>query len=206
MQFVSSVLSEQHPIYLRPHLQFFKITLNSNPIFQHTVPCRSSANILSMLAILSFLEIPWDYSTFMTLLNCRNKTYAFPQHFKTATIRWTWRIFVLKNSVQIFMKMGYAYTSLKKVVRSVVSVLFPASLTELLLQAQACPASSHTLTISLWRHVQGAHHGFLNDHCGSYPTKNSLWFHSIPLQLQLLHKGFLWLWRCGSSEALSLGS
>lgn len=36
MLFVSSVLSEQHPIYLRPHFQFFKITLNSNPAFQHT--------------------------------------------------------------------------------------------------------------------------------------------------------------------------
>lgn len=75
--------------------------------------------------------------------------------------------------------MGYAYTSLKKVVGSVVRVFCPAPLIELLLQAQACPASSHSLTISLWRHVWGAHCSFLKDHCESYPTKDILWLYSI---------------------------
>lgn len=46
----------------------------------------SLANLISMLSFLSFLAIPWDYSTVMTLLNCRDKIHTFLQHFKTATI------------------------------------------------------------------------------------------------------------------------
>lgn len=46
----------------------------------------SLANLISMLSFLSFLAIPWDYGTVMTLLNCRDKIRTFLQHFKTATI------------------------------------------------------------------------------------------------------------------------
>lgn len=37
-----------------------------------------------MFSFLSFLAIPWDYSTVMTLLNCRDKIHTFLQHLKSS--------------------------------------------------------------------------------------------------------------------------
>lgn len=135
----------------------------------------SLANLISVFSFLSFLEIPWDDNTLMTLPNCRDKVHTFLQHFKMAT-----------NNQMDFEDIHPQefYTGLqedticlhclwRKSQGWCQSVLF-SSLTESPSQLQACPATD-TLFLYHWSPIRKA--------CpGSKPTASPQARHQLPLK------------------------